>query len=144
MKISCVSRMCHTPEILTMSQMHDTKLNVLLSVLTSSQWGQHICAILLKKFRRNLCKGRLTLRQVCPYSFHTTRKWNCWSLSHVQFFATPGSIHGILQARIMEWVAIPFSKGSFQLRDQTQVSCIAGRFFAIWATKGSPILQSLS
>ena len=38
-------------------------------------------------------------------------------------------VHGILQARILGWVAIPFSKGSSQPRDQTQVSCIAGRFF---------------
>ena len=38
----------------------------------------------------------------------------------------PGfSVHGILQARILEWVAIPFSKGFSQPRDQTQVSCIA-------------------
>ena len=42
----------------------------------------------------------------------------------------PGSsVHGILQARIVEWVAIPFSRGSSQPRDQTQVSWIAGRFF---------------
>ena len=39
------------------------------------------------------------------------------------------SVHGILQARILEWVVIPFSMGSSQSRDQTQVSCIAGRFF---------------
>ena len=39
------------------------------------------------------------------------------------------SIHGILQARILEWVAISFSRGSFQPRDQTQVSHIAGRHF---------------
>ena len=37
--------------------------------------------------------------------------------------------HGILQARILEWVAFPFSKGSSQPRDQTQVSRIVGRFF---------------
>ena len=37
--------------------------------------------------------------------------------------------HGILQARILEWVAFPFSRGSSQPRDQTQVSHIAGRFF---------------
>ena len=44
----------------------------------------------------------------------------------------PGSsVHGILQARILEWVAIPFSKASSPLRDQTQVSCITGRFFTI-------------
>ena len=44
-------------------------------------------------------------------------------------------VHGILQARILEWVAIPFSKGSFQPREQTQVSHIAGGFFTSWATK---------
>ena len=42
---------------------------------------------------------------------------------------------GILQARIMEWVAFPFSRGSSQPRDWTQVSHIAGRFFTHWATR---------
>ena len=42
---------------------------------------------------------------------------------------------GILQARILERVAISFSRGSSQPRDQTQVSCIADRFFAVWATR---------
>ena len=49
----------------------------------------------------------------------------------------PGSsVHGILQAKIPEWVAIPFSIGSSQHRDQASVSCrqSAGRFFTIWAT----------
>ena len=55
----------------------------------------------------------------------------------------PGSsVHGILQARILEWVAIPFSRGSYQPRDQTQVSCIAGRFFTIWPP-GKPICNGL-
>ena len=43
--------------------------------------------------------------------------------------------HGILQARILEWVAVPFYRGSSQPRDQTQVSRIAGRFFTSWATR---------
>ena len=48
----------------------------------------------------------------------------------------PGSsVHGILQARILEWVAIAFSRGSSQCRDQTRVSHIAGRFFTVWAVK---------
>ena len=38
---------------------------------------------------------------------------------------------GTLQARILEWVSLPFSRGSSQPRDQTQVSCIAGRFFTV-------------
>ena len=47
----------------------------------------------------------------------------------------PGSfVHGILQARILEWVAISFSRGSSWPRDRTQVSCTAGRFFTNWAT----------
>ena len=48
----------------------------------------------------------------------------------------PGfSVHGILQARILKWVAIPFSRGSSWPRDWTRVSCIAGRFFTVWATR---------
>ena len=43
------------------------------------------------------------------------------------------TIHGILQARILEWVAFPFSRESSQPRDWTQVSCIAGGFFTSWA-----------
>ena len=45
------------------------------------------------------------------------------------------SVHWILQARILEWVAIPFSRGSSQPRDQTRVSHITGRFFTIWVTR---------
>ena len=44
-------------------------------------------------------------------------------------------VHGILQARIVEWVAFPFSRGSFQPRHWTQVSRIAGGFFTSWATE---------
>ena len=50
----------------------------------------------------------------------------------------PGSsVHEILQARMLKRVAIVFSKGSSQLRDRTQVSCIAGRFFTAWTTRES-------
>ena len=44
------------------------------------------------------------------------------------------TVHGILQARILEWVAVLFSRGSPHPRDQSQVSHIAGRFFTSWAT----------
>ena len=48
----------------------------------------------------------------------------------------PGSsVHGILQARILEWVAISFSRGPSWPRDRTQVFCIAGRFFTLWPTR---------
>ena len=45
------------------------------------------------------------------------------------------SVHEIFQARILEWVAISFSRGSSQPRNQTRVSCVAGRFFTIWVTR---------
>ena len=58
-------------------------------------------------------------------------------LSHVQLFATPWSIQSMasLQARILEWVACSFCRGSSQPRDWTQVSRIVGRFFTSWATR---------
>ena len=49
------------------------------------------------------------------------------------------TVHGILQARILEWVAFPSSKGSSQPRDWTQVFRTAGGFFTSWATKEAQI-----
>ena len=55
----------------------------------------------------------------------------------------PGSsVHGILQARILEWVAILFSRGSSWPRNRTQVSCIADGFFTIWAIREGLVLSS--
>ena len=57
------------------------------------------------------------------------------SLQHHGLLLPGSSVHGILQARILEWVAVVFSRGSSQPRDQTQVSCIADGFFTSWATR---------
>ena len=58
---------------------------------------------------------------------------------------SPGSsVHGILQARILEWVTMPSSKESSQLRDLTQVSHIAGRFFTAWATRDATYLNLIA
>ena len=60
---------------------------------------------------------------------------SCPTLCDPMDCSPPGSsVSGMLQARILEWVAMPSSRGSSQCRDQTWVSCIAGRFFMIWAT----------
>ena len=60
----------------------------------------------------------------------------CPTLCDPMDCSPPGSsVHGILQARILEWVAVPFSRGSFQPRDRTQVSNNAGGFFTSWATR---------
>ena len=69
-------------------------------------------------------------------------KWKCLSVVS-WLFATPWTVAhqvplvwGILQARILEWLAIPFSRGSSRPRDQTWVSCITGKFFT-WMRKAS-------
>ena len=67
--------------------------------------------------------------------------WNkvaqsCLTLCDPMDCSLPGSsIHGIFQARVLEWVAISYSRGSSWPRDWTQVSRIAGRYFTIWATR---------
>ena len=67
---------------------------------------------------------------VCPlllFFLHLTGSVSC---------SPPGSsVHGILQARILEWVAMSFSRGYSWPRDWTWVPCIAGRFFTVWATR---------
>ena len=72
-------------------------------------------------------------------------KWSevaqpCQTLCNPVDYSLPGSsLHGILQAKVLEWVAISFSRGSSQPRDWTWVSHIAGRCFNLWATREAPI-----
>ena len=54
--------------------------------------------------------------------------------NHMDFSQAPLSM-GILQARILEWVAMPSSRGSSQPRNWSQISCVTSRFFPLWATK---------
>ena len=75
--------------------------------------------------------------------------WGWCMVSHVQLFAIPWTVAHqaplsmeFFQARLMERVAIPSSRGSSWPRDQTQVSSIAGRFFTIWATRKVPTLNT--
>ena len=72
-----------------------------------------------------LCENRV--KELVPQVYLTLCDPVDWSL--------PGSsVNGILQARILEWVAMCSSTGSSRPRDGTHVSCIAGRFFTIWST----------
>ena len=65
---------------------------------------------------------------------------SCLTLYDPVGHSPPGSfIHRILQARILEWVAFPFSRVSSQPRNWTRVSCIAGRSFTVWASGSLPL-----
>ena len=85
----------------------------------------------------------MSLRKSLFYidGYRHRHRYVCLLLSHVWFCdpmdcSPPGlSVSGILQARILEWVAIPFFRGSSWPRDWTWVSCIAGEFFTTWATR---------
>ena len=67
---------------------------------------------------------------MCVQSVLVTQ--SCLTLCDPMDCSPPGfSLYGIFQAKILEWVAIPFSRGSSPPRDQTRVSCIIGRFFTI-------------
>ena len=66
---------------------------------------------------------------------------SCLTLCNPMDCSLPGfSIHGIFQARVLEWVATPFSWGSSQPRDQTRVSCTVGRRFTLWATREAQVV----
>ena len=77
-------------------------------------------------------------RGACQTTVHEVEK--SWTRLNVM---TDTCFH-FLQARILEWVAIPFPRGSSQSRDRTQVSCIVGAFFTIWATGKPQFLLSQS
>ena len=67
--------------------------------------------------------------QLCP---------TLWDITNCNL---PGSsIHGTFQARVLVWVVISFSRGSSQPRDRTWVSCVAGRCFTIWVTRGARVI----
>ena len=69
---------------------------------------------------------------------------SCPTLCNPRNSSPPGSpIPGILQATILGWVAIPFARGSSQPSGWTQISCIAGRFFTVWAIREAHIWLNL-
>ena len=84
-------------------------------------------------------KGRVKLESYIALS--------CTTLCDPMDCSLPGSsVHGIFQARVLEWVAISFSRGSSRFRNRTQVSHIVGRCFTVWATKedATPNQQTLA
>ena len=87
----------------------------------------------------NIGRGYPTMRKAAKWHFYCDIMLvaqSCPTLCHPTCCSPPGSSLGeILQTRMLERVAIPFSRVSFQTRDRSWVSWISGRFFAIWVTK---------
>ena len=93
-------------------------VHVSLSILVSLVWWFEASLIYRSE------KAKVLVAQLCP------------SVCDPMDCSPPGSsVHGTLQAAILEWVAIPFSRGSFQPRDWTWVFCTTDIFFTIWATR---------
>ena len=95
----------------------------------------YLCLLLLKPFL--ISQAAITTLSPLPctslYACVCAKSFQCLTLCNPMYCSPPGSsVHGILQARILEWVAMPCSSGSSQSRDRTLVSfgsCISGRFF---------------
>ena len=120
------------------------------SCLIHNWVSQHKCSQTSRHYRDHLELPRPTLQntslsnhraafQTVPFSLilcSVSVTKSCPTICDPTDCSPPGSsVHGILQARILEWAAIPFSRESSQPGDRTQVSCIKGRFFTIWAAR---------
>ena len=76
-------------------------------------------------------------------TFWSEVKWNL--LICVRLCATHWTVvHEVLQASILEWIPFPFSRGSSEPRDRTQVSCIAGGFFTSWTSREAHFLETFN
>ena len=79
---------------------------------------------------KEICSYELNSGKFIWFTYLNEVAQSCLTLCNPMDCSPPGSsVHGILQARILEWVAISFSRESSEPRDRTQVSCIAGRRF---------------
>ena len=85
---------------------------------------RHRVSVQIKRVRSFFLKAKVT--QSCP---------TLWDPMDCSLPGLSWIVHGILQARILDWLAVPFSRGSSQPRDWTQASHFAGGFFTGWATR---------
>ena len=88
-------------------------------------------SVVLKEEDKELNKTLL----ICWWYSSGSRSVESDSCNSIDCSLSGSSVRGVLQARTLEWVAIPFSRGSSWPRNWTLVFCIAGRFFTVWATR---------
>ena len=120
-------RVCsQAPKAHIFSTLSDEVLSSNLGAWKPQEWGPASCKLPGQLLRECMC---MLVSQSSP------------TLCDPRDCSPPGSsVHGILQARILEWVS--FSRGSSRPRDRTWVSCTAGRFFTIWATREAGVLPA--
>ena len=115
--------MLNTPHVNSLSRHPGSQGLCMTQNIHFQNYSSH-CIKLLSCTEVNLAAAAAKSLQSCP------------TLCDPMDCSLPGfSVHGILQARILQWVAIPFSRGSSWPRDWIWISCTAGRFFTIWATR---------
>ena len=130
--------------ISTVNHSHHFERYWLILILTENLWNWFYF-ITTSQAKKLAQRGSGTFQ---VYSQTQSEKVKVKSLSCVRLCnpincSLPGfSVHGILQARILEWVAIYFSRGSSWPKNRTQVSCIAGRCSTLWASREAPQTQS--
>ena len=154
----CENNRCLTGELTRVSAPMGMSDKSLPSEFTSA----HLCSVSVYLlainpsllFHIKYCSPHLPAKSPPPYMWQgwidsprvcvLVGQW-CPTLCNPMNCSLPGSsVHGILQARILEQVAISFSRGSSWLRDWTWVSCIASRCFNIWATREAPRFTKLA
>ena len=153
---SCPLLTLHTPAInsrhTTRQKTQHTPLHTYLTC-TPSTCSHHVCLYHIHHthtmrtgYRHHICLYHIATHHtrhlssvphglhIPTHHFHTPHipHAKVATLCHPMDCSQPGSsVHGILQARMLGWVATPFSRGSSQLRDRTQISCITGGFFTV-------------
>ena len=122
-------------------------------LLTKSEHESNLCwRANVQCVYASLCMHALLWLHACMCVFHICWKCMCVSVCLVtQLYPTvcdpmdcrppSSSVHEILQAKILEWVAISFSRGSSWPRVQIQISYITGRFFTMWATRKAHLIS---
>ena len=128
-------------------------MQVFCQIICISQWVaclfifsvvsfKYAYEFLILMVRLSIYSFELILYMICACVFSHSVMSN--SLQPCGNCSPPGSsIHGILQVGILEWVAITFSRGSSQLRDQTRVSCICRQILYYWATREASWVSNL-
>ena len=131
-RVSCITGKFFTTEPPGIHELNQDKAQMLTDIVQG--YGSLILRCWVEFHRRGLAVP------VSLFRMHAVSMWvkitqSCPTLCYPMDY----TVHGILQARILEWVAFPFSRRSSQPRDQTQVSHIAGEFFTSHQKTGSNI-----